>query len=278
MLSKIRTGFSFRITILAWKYLPWKSRSRESQDRSETLNGQRYGHFNCLTYKHTYSRDRQGLRGVASILVVTSHLARALSPLLLSPGLEDSHPTLLQLPFLRLPFQGPPWVALFFLLTGYVNAMRPIKQARAGDAAGALGSISSSALRRTSRLVLPTTVATIVSATICFLGGYRLAKSCDSDWIRDSSPDRAANVPDALRLLVWNIFTTWSMGANIYDPVQWTLFLLLQASMSVYLLLLATVRVTPRYRMLAAVALYAFSWAGRDCKFLGHPSGEGAVG
>ena len=211
----------------------------------------------------------QGLRGIASLLVVTSHLTRAFAPTLLAPAEDDSQlGSIFHLPFLRLPAQGPPWVALFFLLTGYVNAMKPMKQARNGSIGPALAGLSSSTLRRTGRLVLPTTVATLASWFIAQMGGYRIGKTCDAAWIRDTSPIRLPGLIWPIQSLVNNCFTTWSSGSNVYDPIQWTLPFLLKGSMLVYLTLLATVRTQARYRMLVFVGLYFFSWAGRDRAYI----------
>lgn len=173
--------------------------------------------------------------------------------------------SIFHLPFLRLPAQGPPWVALFFLLTGYVNAMKPMKQARNGSIGPALSGLSSSTLRRTGRLVLPTTVATLASWLIAQMGGYKIGKKCDAAWIRDTSPIRLPGIIWPIQSLVTNCFTTWSSGSNVYDPIQWTLPFLLKGSMLVYLALLATVRTQSQYRRLVFVGLYFFSWAGRDC-------------
>lgn len=215
------------------------------------------------------TRTPKGLRGIAALFVVTSHISRAFAPTLLDPQRGyDARPTLFHLPFLRLPAQGPPWVALFFVLTGYVNAMRPIKQARSGNTTAAFENLASSSLRRTARLVLPTTVATVASWFVCQLGGYRLAKACEADWIRYSSPEPSSGAIAAVTSLLRNIFTTWASGSNQYDPVQWTLTFLLKASMLIYMVLLATVRTTSFYRMLVFLGMYAFSWASGDCKTL----------
>ena len=41
---------------------------------------------------------------------------------------SDGPPLLFQRPFLRLFFgQGPAWVAVFFILSGYVNALKPMR-------------------------------------------------------------------------------------------------------------------------------------------------------
>lgn len=169
---------------------------------------------------------------------------RAFAPTLLAPAKSASGPrSIFYLPILRLPAQGPPWVATFFVLTGYVNAMKPLKQARNGDIDKAMSGLASSTLRRTGRLLLPTIAVTIASWMICQLGGYKTGKVYDSEFIRDTSPDSIPGFVGPIRSLVSNCFSTWSSGSNIYDPIQWTLPFLLKGSMLIYLTLLATVRI-----------------------------------
>ena len=241
----------------------------------QDTNGQRDIHWvdvdqNLLFYyKQWLTRIPQGLRGIASVLVVTSHLARAFTPSLLSPTNGDREaPSYAQLPILRLAAQGPPWVALFFLLTGYVNAIKPIKQARNGSIDFALSDLASSCFRRTGRLVLPATIATILSWIMCELGGYKHGRISDATWIRDTSPDPSKSISEAVHNLWYNLFTTWSKGANKYDAIQWTLPFLLKGSMLVYMALLATIRTLPIYRLSILLGLFFFSWASRDCELL----------
>ena len=146
--------------------------------------------------------------------------------------------------------------------------MKPIKQARNGSIGPALSGLSSSTLRRTGRLVLPTTVATLVSWFIAQMGGYSIGKSCEAAWIRDTSPVRVPGIIRPIRSLVKSCFKTWATGSNVYDPIQWTLPFLLKGSMLVYLTLLATVRTQAKYRMLVFVGLYFFSWAVRDRTYI----------
>ena len=86
---------------------------------------------------------RQGLRGIASFLVVLTHLARAWDYDLFAPrDEEDVDARVLQWPVLRLPWQGRIGVTIFAFLTGYVCALKPTKQARAGDVSDIIYSIS----------------------------------------------------------------------------------------------------------------------------------------
>lgn len=202
-----------------------------------------------------------------SLTLFDSHLSRSFAYTLITPSHDSSHTgSLMHLPFLRLPAQGAPWVSLFFVLTGYVNAMKPIKQARCGNGSEALAGLAFSAFRRTSRLVLPATIATIISWTICQLGLFEVGRTCEAVWIRDTSPKPGPGIAGSVHLLLTNLFTTWTTGSNIYDKNQWTFPFLLKGSMLIFITLLATVRIHSIYRVLVFLGLYAFSWAGGDRK------------
>ena len=204
---------------------------------------------------------------MASALVVTAHVCRSLAPHLLSPAMsENLPPVLFQLPFLRCFVMGRASVAAFAILSGYVNALKPIKQTRAGNTDAALSGIAKSAFRRTGRFVLPAMVATLLSWLLCQFGGYRLASVVDSAWIRDTSPRPSTSFAAAFYDLFANMITTWTDGGNEYDKIQWTLTYLLRGSMLVYLTLFATAYLQPKYRMLAYGIMFLYYWAGGEGK------------
>ncbi len=199
--------------------------------------------------------------------ICNSHLSRSFAYTLITPAQDSTHTgSFVHLPFLRLPAQGAPWVSLFFILTGYVNAVKPIKQARNGNGNQALSGLGFSAFRRTGRLVLPATIATIISWVICQLGLFEIGRTCEAVWIRDTSPKPGPGVTGSIRLLLANLFTTWTTGFNVYDKNQWTFPFLLKGSMLIFITLLATVRIHSNYRILVFLGLYAFNWAGGDRK------------
>ena len=198
---------------------------------------------------------------------VNSHLSRSFAYTLIAPAEDSTHTgSFIHLPFLRLPAQGAPWLSLFFVLTGYVNALKPIKQARDGNGNQALSGLSVSAFRRTGRLVLPATIATVISWVICQLGLFEIGRTCDAAWIRDTSPSPGPGVAGSIRLLLVNLFTTWTTGFNAYDKNQWTYPFLLKGSMLVFITLLATVRIHSKYRILVFLGLYLFNWVAEDRK------------
>jgi len=192
-----------------------------------------------------------------------SHIIRAFAPIINEASMSAiSGPIFWQLPFIRLV--GAHWIAIFFVLLGYVNVISPINRARQGDVPGALTALASSATRRLIRLVLPTIIATLGSFIICQCGGYALAKQSDSAWIEYTSPDRATSMPQAIKMLAWNLWTMWTRGANAYDPNHWTMFYLLKSSFFLYMVLLVTLRATSKSRMLVFVGMYMYCWGTAD--------------
>ncbi|KAF2842919.1 hypothetical protein M501DRAFT_1053710 [Patellaria atrata CBS 101060] len=199
-----------------------------------------------------------GVRGIASFSVICTHLARAFNYNLFWPSsTEEATPLILQWPILRLPWQGRIGVALFAFLTGYVCALKPLRQARSGNPAGALSSIAKSAFRRPPRLILPALIATAISWTIAQFGGFVVATRCDSDYLRDSSPKVAGR---SLKDEIYRFFrvshNTWTTGHMDYDDHQWALLPLLKGSMMVYVTLAATVYMKFKYRLVVYTLMF----------------------
>lgn len=156
---------------------------------------------------------------------------------------------------------------MFLLLTGFVNALKPIKLARAGRVDTALENLASSCFRRTSRLVLPSTVATVFAWSLSEVGGYRIGSMIESGWMNNTSPVPSGSVSAAVRSLLKAIFDTWK-GKNAIDRNQWVVPVILKGSLMLYVALLALVRATPGYRMLCFGALFAYSWLNNDGQFM----------
>lgn len=200
-------------------------------------------------------------------MVVTGHILGAVWPILLSPVQSKGGASLLlQLPFIRVIHEGRVSVAIFALIAGYVNALKPIKLVRAGETDKALSSIALSSFKRTGRLVLPTSVATIVAWLITQMGGFEAARHAAQPWIRNISPRPSKSLMDAITSLLENLVTTWTTGANEYDKVQWTITFFLRAAMLTYMSLIATSYVQSNYRVMLYVGLYIYYWCARDRK------------
>jgi peptidoglycan/LPS O-acetylase OafA/YrhL len=170
----------------------------------------------------------------------------------------------MQRPILRLVAQGNAWVAVFFVLLGYVNSLKCIQQSRAGQTDAALGALASSAFRRTGRLVFPAAAVTILTWFACQLGAFQLSGDSDAYWLRTTSPEPSSNWISAIHDLGQELVATWFWFSNRYDQPQWALMFLLKGSLFVFTVLLVTVRTTPRFRFLAEFILYAWSWSTGD--------------
>lgn len=191
-----------------------------------------------------------------------SHLTLCFATFVALPAdAENGHSFLFQRPFLRLIGSGPAWVALFFILSGFVNALKPIKQARAGQVENALSGLAVSSFRRSFRLFLPAAATTCLSWTLCQTGAYETARNSDAYWIQITSPQKSWSVGGGVKDLVEAVRTTWLYNPeNPYDQPQWALIYLLQGSMYVFAILLVTVNLTPLYRTATLVLCWFWSW------------------
>ncbi|KAH8898211.1 hypothetical protein GQ53DRAFT_711367 [Thozetella sp. PMI_491] len=202
----------------------------------------------------------EGIRGIASVLVLATHIARAWDFPLFWPSDEIGRaPRFWQLPIIRVPFQGRVGVPIFAFLTGFVCAYKPLKLAYAqGNQSGSLMSIAKSAFRRPPRLVLPAVVATLISFLLTCFGAYRTANRCDSFWVRFDAPDPVPTLGQEIRRLFRTLLTTWTNTENIYDRHQWAMRPLLIGAFQVYITLAATIGMRFRYRVVVHVLLITY--------------------
>ncbi|EMD97218.1 hypothetical protein COCC4DRAFT_41107 [Bipolaris maydis ATCC 48331] len=202
-----------------------------------------------------------GLRGIASFMVVCGHLCTAFVPWLHQPATDTkTAPHLFQLPFFRLAVGGRSAVAIFFLVTGYVNSIGAISKSRAGNYEAAFHGIARSALARSGRLILPTMVATTISWLLAQTNAYHMTKHVDAQWIRQGWHRQEPSLWMALKSLFKAQTETWVVGWDEYDGTQWTLHLFLEGAFIVYTTMFATVLVRPKARFLIYAVLYAYFW------------------
>jgi peptidoglycan/LPS O-acetylase OafA/YrhL len=132
------------------------------------------------------------------------------------------------LPFFRILLHGGFLaVAVFFVMSGYVCSMKPLKLARAGKPDEARRSIASSAFRRVIRLALPATLATTISWFLCQMGGYSLAYTLENSWLNAHSawysPDWWSAIKSLLRAIVRTTTVLLGLGLIVgtYLDVRW---------------------------------------------------------
>ncbi|KAF2268219.1 hypothetical protein CC78DRAFT_17572 [Lojkania enalia] len=203
----------------------------------------------------------EGVRGLASFFVVVTHLCRAWDYDLWFPrsGNENAAPRLLQLPFIRLPWQGRIGVTMFAFLTGYVCAIKPLRQVKSGNLYGALTTLGKSAFRRPPRFILPSTFALVLAWLVAQLGGFKVSNRTDSQWLRRSSPE-VGNIWSEIPRLFHNFQTVWMNGHQEYDDHQWALLPLLQGAFTIYVTLFATIFMKHRFRLFTVLVLWTWYW------------------
>ncbi|KAI4931204.1 hypothetical protein J4E85_003793 [Alternaria conjuncta] len=176
-----------------------------------------------------------------------------------------SAPHLFQLPFFRLAVGGRSAVALFFLVTGYVNSIGPISKSRQGNHDAAFHGIARSALARSGRLILPTMAATIVTWFMANTNAYHMTKHVDAQWIRQGWHRQEPTLWMAFKSLFRAQTETWTTGWDEYDGTQWTLHMFLEGAFMVYTTMLATVLVRPKARFIIYGIMYMYFWqVGKD--------------
>lgn len=206
-----------------------------------------------------------GLRGIAALFVVASHTCLSFATYLIPPSFaETGNSILFQRPFFRLVIQGQAWVAIFLVLLGFVNALKPLQLARRGATTDALVSLSTGAFRRKWRLVFPAALMTILAWLLCQFGGFQLGRRVDAYWLRATSPQPSSSPGAAVVDLIRQIAGTWMYGENAYDQPQWALLPLFRGSLYVFMTLLALVNTTPLFRLCAQMVLYTNSWITLD--------------
>ncbi|KAK1984745.1 acyltransferase 3 [Colletotrichum cereale] len=218
-----------------------------------------------------------GLRGIAAFLVYTYHFSMALDSQRLRHGYGPHNSSLHSLPVLRLLWHsGPAMVSIFFVISGYVLSVGPLRHARLRQWDKLLAYLSSAVLTRPVRLLLPSILLTIVSLVLASLGYYERAaleicppfsslssaslQECD---FHPVAPPRLASVH--AQVVDWFGFVThdlanpwdWEAGlrpASAYGLHLWTVAAELRCSMALFAVL-ATLLPCPRLLVRAGVWL-----------------------
>ena len=98
-------------------------------------------------------------------------------------------------------------VAIFFIMSGYVCSIKPLKLSRDGKPDEARKNIASSAFRRVIRLGIPAGLATTISWLFTQFGAFNMAHSMPEwSWLYFQSPwpssDWFSAVKDLFRAIV----------------------------------------------------------------------------
>ena len=122
-----------------------------------------------------------GMRGLAALFVFFCHYSYQAFKIGQSWGAGDENYYILKLPFLRLFYQGPAAVCVFFVISGYALCYRPLKLARnnnLGDFSSTMGSL---VFRRWFRLFIPPMISTLMILCLARMGAYELTREFATD-------------------------------------------------------------------------------------------------
>jgi peptidoglycan/LPS O-acetylase OafA/YrhL len=205
-----------------------------------------------------------GLRGLVACLVFVRHFSLPWQPHL-DYGYgerEGEYDGLLRLPFVRLVYAGP-LVPMFFVVSGYVLSLKPVKLIRSQSWDTLLRALSKTIFHRGIRLFLPTIISTFCVMVAVRLGLFNFDYA--------SIPGRKPVHPEFLdsfwaQLIDWSKFVvfdltnpfTWHSPRAEYGPHLWTIPLTFRGSMVVALALagLARTRQLCRLVLLGMMVMY----------------------
>ncbi|TVY81159.1 hypothetical protein LSUE1_G006258 [Lachnellula suecica] len=200
-----------------------------------------------------------GLRGVASFIVFMGHYTEENLGWYSEPyGMyEDGAPSsLLQLPLVRVLYSARPMVHIFFIISGYVLAYKPLKQIHSQQYSSLAGTLASSVFRRALRLFLPSIVTLFIMALAVFSGisddryagrFFQLSSQMQHWWYTCWDLLNAA----------WAI-NNLSFPTVEYNPALWTIPVEFAQSLLLFIVLIGLSRCLSHIRLLLLAGIMAF--------------------
>ncbi|KAH7134516.1 acyltransferase family-domain-containing protein [Dactylonectria estremocensis] len=213
-----------------------------------------------------------GMRGLAALFVFFCHYTYTSFDVGFAWGGNNSNYDILKVPILRLWYQGPVSVTIFFLISGYALSYRPLKLIRSQDNHELLNTLSSSVFRRLLRLYIPTAIATALVVCFVRLGVYEYTREFSQDrtyikFVVESHPVRFDSSWDQWGDYYWTMLRMihvfgWDrpFAHNFYHVHLWTIPIEYRCSLYLFLVILATARLRMiwRYVTLCLVILLSY--------------------
>ena len=177
-----------------------------------------------------------------------------------------------QLPILRLLYSGTASVSLFFIISGFVLAYKPLMLARQNDHVAAFRTIGSSMFRRGIRLFLPPIVATFLTMLAVWAGLFDIGGTLTEDRsfiteIPEYHPERLSGLSAQMAHWIHDVSRmirvySWKEYFPRYDVHLWTIGGEFRASMILFLVLTVYVLLKQPHRLIVQLALifYTYCW------------------
>ncbi|KAK3327828.1 acyltransferase [Cercophora scortea] len=213
-----------------------------------------------------------GMRGLAALFVFFCHYFYTCFVIAQGWGYGEDNYHLLKLPFLRLFYQGPPMVCVFFVISGYALSLKPLKLIRARRYESLATGMASLVFRRGLRLFLPTAISTLMIMFLLRVGMYEWTRefAYDDKFMRNVQEihyerfeTTAEQMRDWVRAMFnfvhvwdWDIFA----GSTAIDVHLWTIPVEFRSSMMLFLVLLGTARLRTVARVVVVLGVMAFTY------------------
>lgn len=201
-----------------------------------------------------------GMRGMAAFSVFLCHLSYGTWDITHTYGSGElgENDRLIQLPIVRLFYSGPPMVAIFFVVSGYVLSYKPVRLMRTHQHEALMTSTTSSIFRRALRLYLPCFASTLIVVCLAQLGLYAMTEDFANNVRATEEYHFQAASTITEQLYSWfssmtnfiNIFD-WSLfaGTTHFDPHLWTIPVEYRCSLLLFVTHMLTARMSTRLRI-----------------------------
>ncbi|KAK3684865.1 acyltransferase [Podospora appendiculata] len=213
-----------------------------------------------------------GMRGLAALFVFFCHYFYTCFVIAQGWGYGETNYHVLKLPFVRLFYQGPPMVCVFFVISGYALSLKPLKLLRARRLEALAVTMASLVFRRGLRLFLPTAISTLIIMLLLRVGMYEWTRefAYDGRYMKnvqeihyerfDTAAEQMADWARAMFNFVhvwdWDIFA----GSTAIDVHLWTIPVEFRSSMMLFLTLLGTARLRTAARVVVVLVVMAFTY------------------
>lgn len=221
-----------------------------------------------------------GLRGVACLFVFHAHYSYSFSNCLEEAPTEQLRDRVMYQPYVSLLWSGVAMVDVFFFISGYVLATKPLRLIRSQQVSKAFSAISSAVFRRALRLYLPCMALIILIALMvrlrCFEAGNNFYWQAHVGMVgpQEAPPPYFSSfwdqIWDALmdcyrmfdNTIPWGVFNipytetgAARPQATVYDPHLWTIPKEFKCSMLIFMMLTLTAPLRTSWRMIINGAL-----------------------
>ncbi|KAG9254587.1 acyltransferase family-domain-containing protein [Emericellopsis atlantica] len=213
-----------------------------------------------------------GIRGLAALFVYFCHYSYQAFTVAEGWGCDVTNYNLLKLPFLRLWYQGPAAVCVFFVISGYALSYRPLKLIRSHDMSGLASTMGSLTFRRWFRLFIPPIISTFMVLLLVQAGAYDATHDFASSSyynknVLEPHPERWASAYEQFWDWAWNMFQfihvwDWTAhgGSTGYDVHLWTISVEYRCSMFLFLVIFATSQLRTLYRFATVLTVTWYTY------------------